>query len=169
VRAFTEKKRGSGSLLAVGKDPFAVDPAKGIAEGRKVYHAIGQCWSCHQAYEPWSEITRMRNEAGLPPSEMPTDLYETKVKDSEWGTPIRPPDFLFDRIKTGIAVESLAQVIGAGVGGTAMPTWSGVLEPRQIWGLAYYVRSLALLRGTDQSDQIKASLASQPPSPPPTP
>ncbi len=167
VRAFAVKKQGSGSLLAMGKDPFAKDPAKGIAEGRKVYHAIGQCWSCHPGYEPWSEIARFRSESSLPPTEASSDLYESKVKDSEWGLPIRPPDFLFDRIKTGTSVDSLAMVIGAGVGGTAMPTWAGVLEPKQIWGLAYYVRSLALQRGTDQADEIKKRLASQPPAPAP--
>ena len=166
VRAFTEKKKGSGSSLPVGKDPFAADPAKGIAEGRKVYHGVAQCWSCHRAYEPWSEIVRYRTEASLPSTDAPADLYETKIKDSEWGAPIRPPDFLFDRIKTGTSVDSLAMVIGAGVGGTAMPTWSGVLEPKQIWGLAYYVRSIALLRATDQGDAL-AQMLIVPPAPNP--
>jgi mono/diheme cytochrome c family protein len=163
VRAFAVKKQGSGTLLSIGRDPFAKDPTKGIEEGRKAYHVIGQCWSCHAAYEPWSEIDRLRVANGMPSSEMPTDLFTPKAKDSEWGTPIRPPDFLTDRIKTGTSVETLAQVIGAGVGGTAMPTWAGVLEPKQIWGLAYYVRSLALLRGTAQADDLQRSLtATQP-------
>jgi hypothetical protein len=38
------------------------------------------------------------------------------------------------------------RVIQAGVGGTAMPTWAGALQPTELWGLAYYVRSRALTR-----------------------
>jgi mono/diheme cytochrome c family protein len=32
--------------------------------------------------------------------------------------------------------------LNAGVGGTSMPAWKGVLEDDQIWAVAYYVKSL---------------------------
>jgi mono/diheme cytochrome c family protein len=158
VKTFSKKKQSPGSMPSLGSDPFAKDPPRGIAVGKAAYHATAKCWSCHPAYEPWPEIARLTVEANLPNPEPAPDLYESHVKDSEWGTPIRPPDFLSDRVKTGAAVETLAPVISSGVGGTAMPTWGGVLEDRQIWGLAYYVRSLALLRGTEKAAQLRQSL-----------
>jgi mono/diheme cytochrome c family protein len=165
VKTFSKKKLSPGRPPPLGGDPFARDPARGVAVGMAAYHATAKCWSCHPAYEPWPEIARLTVEAKLPEPEPAPDLYESHVKDSEWGTPIRPPDFLADRIKTGISVDGLAQVISAGVGGTAMPTWGGVLEDRQLWGLAYYVRSLALLRGTDKAAALRRTLV-QPAAPP---
>jgi mono/diheme cytochrome c family protein len=162
LKTFAKKKTSPGRPPPLGGDPFARDPAKGVAVGTSVYHATAKCWSCHPAYEPWPEIARLTVEANLPQPDPAPDLYESHVKDSEWGMPIRPPDFLSDRVKTGIAVENLAQVISSGVGGTAMPTWGGVLEDRQVWGLAYYVRAIALLRGTDKAAALRRTLA-QPP------
>ena len=158
LKTFSKKKQNPGVGPSIGSDPFARDPERGIEEGKGAYHASAKCWSCHPAYEPWPEIARLTVEANLPAPEPPPDLYESHVKDSEWGMPIRPPDFLSDRIKTGIAIESLAPVISSGVGGTAMPTWGGVLPDRQIWGLAHYVRSLALLRGTPKTGEFRRKL-----------
>jgi hypothetical protein len=39
-----------------------------------------------------------------------------------------------------------------------MPTWGGVLADKEVWGLAYYVRSLALLRGTEKAIELKRNL-----------
>ena len=39
-----------------------------------------------------------------------------------------------------------------------MPTWGGVLADKEVWGLAYYVRSLALLRGSEKAIELKRSL-----------
>jgi mono/diheme cytochrome c family protein len=150
VRGFidADKRDAPGAALALGQDPWARNPAGGIAEGKKVYHAFAKCWACHPAYESPSEIARLTAESKLPAAELRPNLYESEVKDSQWGAPIRPPDFLVDRVKTGLEPDSLAQVINAGVGGTAMPTWAGALSAEQVWGLAYYVRSIALQRGT---------------------
>ena len=84
------------------------------------------------------------------------DLYESTVKDSQWGAPIRAPDFHVDRIKTGIELDTLVRVIAAGVGGTAMPTWAGSLDAEQLWGLAYYVRQLALQRGEGRTVSMRS-------------
>jgi len=45
---------------------------------------------------------------------------------------------------------------------TAMPTWAGALESDQLWGLAYYVRSIAILRGTPEGKALKDKLLAAP-------
>lgn len=158
IKTFAKKKQTPGVGAPIGSDPFTRDPSRGVEVGKSTYHAAAKCWSCHPAYEAWPEISRFTVEASLPAPEPAPDLYESHVKDSEWGTPILPPDFLSDRIKTGIELDNLAAVISSGVGGTAMPTWGGVLTDKQVWGLAYYVRSLALLRGTEKAIALRSSL-----------
>jgi len=154
------KRDPPGAGLSVGQDPWTRDPAGGVAEGKKVYHAFAKCWACHPAYETPSEIARLTAESKLPPTELRAHAYESETKDSQWGAPIRPPDFLVDRVKTGLELDTLAQVINAGVGGTAMPTWAGALQPPQAWGLAYYVRSLALERATAEGRALHERLLS---------
>lgn len=141
------KEDGPGGALTAGKDPWTEDLAGGIAEGKKVYHGLAKCWSCHPAYASPEEIKKLTLDSELPEPDLRPNLYASELKESQWGTPILPPDFLRDRIKTGVEVEDIARVIASGVGGTAMPTWAGTLEPEQLWGLAHYVRSLALRRG----------------------
>lgn len=153
------QREAPGAALAVGKDPWVDNPARGVAEGKKVYHAFAKCWACHPAYEPPSEIARLHVESKLPAAELRENLYESESKESQWGAPIRAPDFLYDRIKTGLDVANLATVINAGVGGTAMPTWSGALSTEQLWGIAHYVRSLALLRGTAEAKVLMQQLS----------
>lgn len=150
-----------GSPVSPGQDPWGTDYAGAIAEGKKAYYGVAKCWSCHPAYETKAEITRLHEEQQLPAPDLRADLYESTEKESNWGAPIRAPDFLQDRIKTGFEIESLARVIAAGVGGTAMPTWAGALEPNQIWGIAYYVHDLALKRNTPEAKALKTSLLSQ--------
>ena len=120
--------------------------AGGIAAGKVAYYTVATCWSCHPAYESEADILQLFADAGLEPPSLRPNIREAETKESNWGAPIRAPDFLVDRIKTGFEVESVARVIASGVGGTAMPTWAGSLEQEQIWGIAYYVNDLALKR-----------------------
>ncbi len=152
-----------GAPVAFGRDPWAGREEQGITTGRRVYHEVGMCWSCHPAYAPRREIERYFTDASRPPPGLRPNIYEGELKESAWGAPIRAPDFLVDRVKNGFDVESLARVVASGVGGTAMPTWAGALDERQIYGLAHYVRSLVLLRGTDEARALDAELANQPP------
>jgi mono/diheme cytochrome c family protein len=55
------------------------------------------------------------------------------------------------------------QVIAAGVGGTAMPSWGESLTDKQLWGLAYYVESLVQKRASAEAVEMKKALLSQPP------
>lgn len=129
-------------------DPFVKDPARGVKEGERVYHGFANCWSCHPAYVPPARIGELAQSYGRAAPEVRADLYQALVKESDWGAPLRAPDFLVDRLKFGNDPERLAEVIVNGVGGTAMPTWGAALTPEQLWGLVYYVESLARLRGT---------------------
>jgi mono/diheme cytochrome c family protein len=151
----------TGTPIALPRDPFANDPAAGIEAGKKAYHVAATCWACHPAYASRDEMTAFHRETGATFGGGRPNLYQSEVKDSAWGVPIRPPDFLSDRVKTGLDVESLARVIGAGIGGTAMPSWAGALDAKQLWGIAYYVRSLALTRGTPDAGELRRTLLAQ--------
>lgn len=155
------KEDPPGAPVSPGQDPWTEDRAEGIEAGRRAYYGIASCWSCHPAYETRESIFALYEEEDQPKPTLRPNLYESEEKDSNWGAPIKPPDFLTDRLKTGFEVESIARVIAAGVGGTAMPTWAGSLEPEQIWGLAYYVNEIALMRGTPEGRALKRELLSQ--------
>jgi mono/diheme cytochrome c family protein len=163
VKSFYDgwKDDGEGGAISPGKDPWSADEAGGIDMGKKTYNGLAACWSCHPAYETKEEISRIHTDGELPAPDFRPNLYDSEIKDSEWGAPIRAPDFLVDRVKNGLAVEDLVRVIASGVGKTAMPTWAGVLEPEQLWGLAYYVRSIAAQRGTPAGRALEQKLRSQ--------
>ena len=145
------KRKPPGTALAIPKDPWTKDPDGAVAAGKRVYHTQAKCWSCHPAYATRDEVAGFYRDAGLPSPDLRPKVNESMVTESSWGTTIKAPDFLIDRVKTGIEVDSLVRVIQAGVGGTAMPTWAGALPPDELWGLAYYVRSLAIARGAPES------------------
>lgn len=157
------KEDPAGAPVSPGQDPWTEEPAEGIEAGRAAYYGIARCWSCHPAYETKETIFEIYEADGEPRPTLRPNVYESEEKDSNWGAPIKPPDFLVDRIKTGFSVQSIARVIAAGVGGTAMPTWAGSLEPEQIWGLAYYVNDIALMRGTPEGRALKTKLLNQKP------
>ena len=147
----------------MGADPFEATPEAAVALGRSLFHGLAGCWNCHPAYATRPEIVKAHETTKVTFSGFRDDLYGADAKPTEWGAPIRPTDFLHDRIKTGFAVASIAQVISAGITGTAMPTWGYSLTNEQLWALAYYVRSLALLRDTPEAVALERTLAAQPP------
>jgi len=158
-----------GPAVAIPEDPWISEPSKGIAEGKKLYHGMAQCFTCHPAYVPRTQISEYLKSYGMPAEgEFRENLYQSVAKESEWGADITPPNFLVDRIKAGTTREDLVRSIATGVGGTAMPSWASALQPEQLWGLAYYVESLVRIRETPQAAKLMASLQSQP-QPPPTP
>ncbi len=69
---------------------------------------------------------------------------------------IVPPDFTYRPLRRARDNASLAQVIGIGIPGTAMPAWSETLESKEIWAIAHYVGSLTALKGTPEAAQRKA-------------
>jgi mono/diheme cytochrome c family protein len=156
-----------GGEITVGQDPWVGDEAEAIEEGNRLYHGLATCWSCHPAYATRQEIGAMFEELGRGEPSLREDLFQTTIKESDWGAPLKAPDFLIDLIRTGIEIDNLARVVASGVGGTAMPTWDGALEPEQIWGIAYYVNSLAREQGTAGGDALKRRLLEEDPEDPP--
>jgi cytochrome c oxidase cbb3-type subunit I/II len=154
---------------ALPADPWYGQDKKGIAEGERLYHGFAACYSCHPAYVTKPKIVEHAASYKQPVTGFRDALYEAEAKDSDWGAPIKPPDFLFDEVKFARTREDLAQVIGTGVGGTAMPSWGTGLTPEQLWGLAYYVDSLIALRATPAATALRRSHLAQPPYQPPPP
>jgi mono/diheme cytochrome c family protein len=173
IKEFVTKAKAPGERVHIPKDPFVKRPAKGVKQGERMYHGLAACSSCHPAYADKKEIYEHITSYDMPFSGFRAKMYQSVTKDSDWGEPITPPDFFVDRIKTGASKEDIVKVIAAGVGGTAMPNWAATLKPKQLWSLAYYVESIAKLRGSREASARKAALASQPefkaPAPPPKP
>lgn len=163
IRLFDEgdEPGESGAAVALGQDPWRDDRETAVAEGEKIYHTLAKCWSCHPSYVRLDRIKELHAEAGMTFAGARDNLFTYEMTDSQWngGEKLRAPDFLAHKVKTGFRVESLVRVIGAGVGGTAMPTWAGSIDADEIWALAYYVNSLALMRGTREAAALKASLS----------
>lgn len=164
LKTFSDAWKGApGAPVPIPPDPYRKKPETGVEEGERIYHGMAQCSSCHPAYVSKAKLADHMKSTGVPFSGSFRDrLYESVEKDSEWGAPIRPPDFLVDRVKAGSTKEELVMVIAAGVGGTAMPSWASGLSPRELWGIAYYVESLVAMRGTPEAAQLKRDLTNQP-------
>jgi mono/diheme cytochrome c family protein len=161
------------AMLALPADPWYSangQDQKAIAEGERLYHGFAACYSCHPAYVTKPKIVEYAASYKQQVTGFRDTLYDAEAKDSDWGAPIKPPDFLFDEVKFARTREDLAQVIGTGVGGTAMPSWGTGLTPEQLWGLAYYVDSLIVQRATPMAAAHRRALLTQPPyQPPPSP
>jgi hypothetical protein len=135
-----------------------------------MYHGLAACHSCHPSYALKADIPKHMAAFDLKFQGFRDNMYAPEPKDSDWGAKITPPDFLRHRIKTGSSKEDIIRVVAAGVGGTAMPTWSQTLTPKQLWSLAYYVEHLGAMRGTPEGRALQQQLATQPPfKPPPEP
>jgi mono/diheme cytochrome c family protein len=172
IKTFTPNRKPPGAVIAIPADPWVKNPEKGVAEGEKLYHGLAACGSCHPSYVTKQKVFDHMKAYDMPSSGFRENMYAGDTKDSEWGQPITPPDFLYDYIKSGTEKNDLVRVIATGVGGTAMPSWGATLNAKQLWGLAYYVESLAKLRGTKEAQDMKKALLEQPdfkPPPPPPP
>lgn len=161
-----------------GRKAEAIERGKSVYHVMAKDHA--GCASCHPAYVSREELSHLYEEVtGHPLRAFPKDLYGARPRDSEYPlekdpktnettVPARvmPIDFLLQKTKTvwpvGAMVEGapyteaqqredLYRVIGAGIGGAAMPTWKGALPEENLWALVYYVQSLVQLRGTPEA------------------
>jgi len=168
VETLFEGERAADVPLPIPLDPWEKEPARGVAEGERLYHGLAGCWNCHPAYVSRAKIAAHTESFGKGFGGYRDDLFGAPAKESDWGAPIRPTDFLFDRIKTGDAPADLVVVIAAGIGGTAMPSWGYSLDDKQLWGLAHYIASLARVRGSPEAFAMhRALLASDTSTPTP--
>jgi mono/diheme cytochrome c family protein len=174
VKAFAPRWRNEqpGETIAPAPDPWQGREGDAIDRGRRVYHGLAQCaTACHPAYATKPEIYAFTKElTKMELREMRADLYFAIAKDSDYGVKILPPDFTFNELRGGEALDDIYRAVAAGIGGTAMPTWKNVLPDPDLWAMAYYVRSLVAIRGTAEAAALQKRLLDQPPwSPPPPP
>ena len=154
-------KKPPAAAVAIPSDPWRKKPADAIALGERLYHGKAQCSGCHPAYVARDALAAIVTGAGLPFEGFRPGMYDAVAKDSEWGAPITPPDFLLHRLRAGVTRDDLVRTIAAGVGGTAMPSWGNALDAKELWALAYYVESLARDRGFPEATARRAALLAQ--------
>lgn len=161
IKSFSDVwQRGRTPAIPHVTDPYAENPDKSaaIARGEMAYHGFFTCWNCHPAYVSTDRINEYLQKMGSPPrSVFRPHLERAAIKSDSAGETIFAPDFLRDYVKSGVTVENLYRVIGAGITGTAMPTWIDSVAPDvaprdaegnllvsqgDIWAMAYYVQDL---------------------------
>ena len=122
VRGFAKHPHAPGTAVELG--PVPPDNAESRGHGAELYKTLA-CWTCHGETGRGDGPTAaaLRNEDGTPAR--PADLT-------------RPWTFL-----GGSEPADIAMRVAAGVGGTPMPGYTGVVEPAELWDLAHYVRSMA--------------------------
>lgn len=175
--------------LALPADPFAgtTDSARAavVTRGEALYHAKALCATCHPGYvsrRRLFEITEQLNGTGVV-SPWSAQQYQSRVKDTEYcwrwspkvgsdgeracDEPVHavPPDFVRDRmraVRPAARVADIYLTLAAGISGAGMPPWKGVLTDEELWSMAYYVDSLAALRGTAAADALEGPLLAQP-------
>jgi mono/diheme cytochrome c family protein len=138
-----------GAPVVPGPDPFLGREAAGAARGRQVYHAVARCQACHPAYAEPGEIAALARALGREPPEPRPRPREPLSTRSDYGAPLRAPDFARDPLRSvrpRARLADLYRVVAAGVGGTAMPTWKGALGEEELWALAHYLDALAAPR-----------------------
>lgn len=168
-----------GEPVVPAPDPWGTGKeAEAIARGKLLYHGFAQCLNCHPAYVTPEEISSASQQlSGHPTTDFRPDMYLPELKDSDYTAPdgkavkLLPPDFLLNPVRSiqpGTELTDLYRILVAGVTGAAMPAWDPQVLPdksRDMWALAYYVRSLIRMRGTEEALAFKARLASATPHP----
>lgn len=168
-----------GEPVVPAPDPWGPgNEAAAIARGKVLYHGYAQCLNCHPAYATPEEISAASQElSGHPTTDFRPEMYLPESKDSDYTAPdgktikLLPPDFLLNPLRSiqpGTELNDLYRILVAGVTGAAMPAWDLQALPdksRDMWALAYYVRSLSRMRDTEQALAFKARLASSAPRP----
>lgn len=149
-------KGKAGNPVAMSEDPWGESrKAEAILHGKKVYHGVAQCWSCHPSFATLSEVDADARElSGSGVTELRENPDISLPADSEYNAKFMPPDFTKHWIKTGYEVSSIYQLLSVGVNGTSMPAWKGNLSPsgdatesdKNQWALAYYLQSLQELK-----------------------
>jgi mono/diheme cytochrome c family protein len=145
-----------GDEIVAGKDPYGeAHKESAIQRGKEVFHAVAQCWTCHRAYVSHDEFSQISQKInGSPVTDFDPDMYHVKIQPTDHGYSSMPPDFTNDFVRSAVTPEELYIRLNAGVGGTAMASWKGVLQDDEIWAVAYYVRSLMDLKGTPERAKL---------------
>jgi len=163
LKTFSPKwdERGDAPAIPQVNDPYrgSEDKSAAIARGEAVYHGFATCWTCHPSYVDTDTINEYLVAMENPSRDAFRDnLFRAEGKVNNDGEIIFPPDFKRDFVRSGASIDDLYRSIGAGITGTAMPTWIDSMEipsahgnellirPNDVWAVAYYVQSLVLER-----------------------
>jgi mono/diheme cytochrome c family protein len=155
-------KNNTSTVTAISEDPFIGRREEAIARGERAYHGMASCISCHAAFISPEKINEARESYQMSRSDaFRENLYESEIKPATDGSLVKPPDFTWDALKIGSDLESLYLVVANGIGGTAMPSWKGILPEEDLWGLAYYIQSLAEKKPKLITDAVLAERAAR--------
>jgi len=117
-----------GEAIQPSPDPFGPAREKeGIAHGEAKFGEL--CANCHVRRELKTTEFCLRGT-----------LEDCKLSVREL-----PPDLHCDTLRTihpGSELYDLYRIIASGINGASMPTWKNRLPEVDLWGVAYYVRSL---------------------------
>jgi len=159
-KVWENKENTLGEKIILTKDPYGLaHQSDAIKKGKSIYHIEGNCQSCHRSYATKREINTMSlRSTGERVDDFDADLFKVKLQESEFGNKTLPPDFTYHPIRTATTVQELYIRIAAGVGGTAMPSWQGVLEDSEIWAVSYYIKSLMDLKNSKKREYLMAKI-----------
>ena len=159
-----------GEPVVIPPDPWPGKEAEAVARGAQLYHGFAQCLSCHPAYLDREAIDAAALAlTGQHKTDFREDWRSPELKTTDYQAAggykvkVLPPDFLFNPLRSvqpGTELQDVYRLLVAGVTGAAMPAWDPEVLPEKtadVWALAYYVRSLAALRGTPAALAMKAA------------
>jgi mono/diheme cytochrome c family protein len=143
-QVWENKDTQPGKPIEVFPDPYGLARKEfAIEKGKEVYHLVANCQSCHRAYVSQDEFSTIHKKYnnGQAPADFDATMYELKMQESEYYffnskerlMKILPPDFTWHEVRSAHNVEELYLRIAAGVTGTGMPAWRGVLTEDEIW------------------------------------
>jgi mono/diheme cytochrome c family protein len=151
-QVWENKETKVGEKISLMNDPFGLARKSfAIERGKEVYHIVANCQSCHRAYVTQDELNSLSMKVNkTPASEFDPTMYDLKIQESEYflyqykdrKIKILPPDFTWNSIKSASDEKGVAERLCAGVTGSGMPAWCGVVSDEDVWALSYYVISL---------------------------
>jgi mono/diheme cytochrome c family protein len=170
-QVWIEKGRESGKPIEVVADPYGLAREQfAVEKGKMVYHVVANCQTCHRAYVTKDELNNLSvKNNGEKIKDFDPEMYKLKLQESEYYfhdskerlVKYLPPDFTWHEIRSAQSVEEIYNRLVAGVTGSGMPIWKGVIKDDEIWAVAYYVKSLMNIKNTEQRKTLMDTLDKQ--------
>lgn len=158
-QVWEDQSKTLGVPVELKPDPYSAQTAFAVQKGKEVYHMVANCQSCHRAYVSKDELNEISLKVNNEPMTVFDEtMYQLKLQESEYQVNMLPPDFTWHEVRSATTVPEIAYRLAAGVGGTSMPSWKGVIEDEDIWAVSYYVKSLMDLKGKPERQKLLQSL-----------
>lgn len=147
-----------GVKVEATPDPYGEGKKnEAIERGKKVYHVVAQCTTCHRAYVTKAELSEINKEINKEKlTTFEADLYQLKPQDSEYNYKALPPDFTYHELRSirpESSLNDIYQRLIYGVTGSGMPGWKGVISDDDLWAAAYYIDDLRALKKNPSARQ----------------